>query len=63
MNCDVRSRSRLFAMVAFTRMLCVLLSTCGEMNVIRLCAMTLPVVSTMSTGMPIFNWVERSTGT
>ena len=55
MNCDCRSASFPFAMRAFTRTVCVVLSTCGEIKLTRDCASTLPSLSTTCTGRFIFS--------
>ena len=63
MNCDCRSASLPFAIRAFTSTVCVVLSTCGEMKVIRVFASTLPLLSRTCTGRFIFNCDDLSIGT
>src|SRR5438445_13414701 len=63
MNCDVRSLSLLLAIRALNSTVCVVLSTCGEMNLIRLSATTLPAPSKICTVKLILTWEAHSPGT
>src|SRR5256885_2102552 len=63
MNCDCRRRSLPFAIGALTSTVCVVLSTCGEIKLTRVSAITFPLLSRICTGAFIFNCDDRSTGT